>query len=208
MKTLPLVAAPLLALMSSLVAPALESDQRAQLDVIAAHQSRWYWFTLLLVAGSLLLIPAYLRLAALVRERSPRLGAVGGALAIGGAAVAVGDSMSQLITWKMAAPGFDRVQMAQLLDRVENAPGATVIFALGGLAVLAGTVILTVGLLRVAGVPRWAAIGISVAILVNIVAFSAAAGAGVAASWALLLASMGAVAFSSGARPAPSRSSG
>ena len=55
-----LVLAPLFALASALVAPPLKSDAREQIAVIAAHPERWYWFTLLLLIGSILLVPALL----------------------------------------------------------------------------------------------------------------------------------------------------
>ena len=54
--------------------------------------------------------------------------------------------------------------------------------------------LLTVGLIRHHLAPAWAAVGLSAAVLVNIVGFSAASNAVVAASWVLLLVSMGALA--------------
>src|SRR4051794_711235 len=84
-----MVAAPLFLVASALVSPELKSDESAQLDVIAAHATRWYWFTLLLLIGSILLVPALLGIAALVRERSPRLGNLGGGLAVIGSMIAI-----------------------------------------------------------------------------------------------------------------------
>src|SRR5689334_7675865 len=71
-----LVLAPALALASAFVAPALHGDEGEQLAVIAAHPDRWYWYTLLLLAGSVLLVPAVFAVAALVATRMPRLGAI------------------------------------------------------------------------------------------------------------------------------------
>src|SRR4051812_22349047 len=112
---LALILAPLFALASAAVAPALKSDEGAQLDVIARHPDRWYWFTLLLLVGSILLVPALLGIAAMVYERSPRLGVVGGALSVLGAMIAIGDVMSQFTTWQMVFGGADRAQMAALI---------------------------------------------------------------------------------------------
>jgi hypothetical protein len=188
-----LIACPLFALASSAVAPAFKSDERAQLDVVAQHPTRWYWFTLLLLVSTILLVPAYLGIAALVRERSPRLGAIGGALGALGAIIAVGDVMSQFFVWKMVTPGLDRAQTAELLHRVDNAAAVDLVYSVGGLAVLAGTIMLTVGLVRGRVAPTWVAVGLTLAVVANLVAFTSASAAGVAASWLILLASMGAL---------------
>jgi hypothetical protein len=195
-----LVLAPLFAVASSVLAPPLKSDTRQQLAAIAAHPDRWYWFTLLLLAGSILLVPALLWTAGLVRSRAPRLGEVGGALAVLGAIVAVGDVMTQFVSWQMASGHADLADMADALDRFQNAGGVSVVFAVGGLSIVIGSVLLTIGLIRERLAPAWAAAGLSVAVLANVVAFSAASNAGVLVSWILLLGSMGAVA----ARPSGS----
>jgi hypothetical protein len=189
-----LVLAPLFAVASSVVAPPLKSDARDQLAVIAAHPDRWYWFTLLLLIGSILFVPALLWIAGLVRSRAPRLGEIGGALAVLGAVIAVGDVMTQFVSWQMVSGDANVAQMAAALDRFENAGGATVVFTVGGLSILIGCVLLTVGLIRQHLAPAWAAVGLSLAVVANIVAFTAASNAGVLASWILLLVSMGALA--------------
>jgi hypothetical protein len=189
-----LVLAPLLALASSVVAPAFKSDEREQLAVVAAHPNQWYWFTLLLLAGSILFVPALLWIADLVRSRAPRLGEIGGALAVLGAIIAVGDVMTQFVSWQMVKGGADLTQRAAALDRFANAGGSSIVFTVGGLSILIGCVLLTVGLIRHHLAPAWAAVGLSAAVLVNIVGFSAASNAVVAASWVLLLVSMGALA--------------
>lgn len=189
-----LVLAPSFAVASSALAPALKSDTHEQLAVIAAHPDRWYWFTLLLLAGSILLVPALLWIAGLVRSRAPRLGEVGGALAVLGAIIAVGDVMTQFVSWQMVSGHADLAQMADALDRFQNAGGVGVVFATGALSILIGSALLTIGLIREHLVPAWAAAGLSVAVLANVVAFSAASNAGVLVSWIVLLVSMGALA--------------
>jgi hypothetical protein len=185
-----LVLAPLFSLVSALVAPALKSDEGAQLSVVAAHPDRWYWYTLLLLVGALLLVPALFGIASLVRERAPRLGAIGGVLAILGALIAIGDVMSQLMTWQMAVAGADHAQMAALQTRFDDTAGVDGVFTVGGLSVLIGTLLLTIGLIRGRAVPAWAAVALTAAVVVNVVGFSAASNAIVAASWAILLAAM------------------
>jgi hypothetical protein len=189
-----LVLAPLFSLVSALVSPALKSDEGLQLDVIAQHADRWYWFTLLLLVGSILLVPALLGIAALVAERAPRLGYLGGGLAALGALIAIGDVMSQFMSWQMVVNGADHAQMAALLERFDNAGGVSTVFSVGGLAILIGTVLITVGLIRGRVAPAWAAIGLTVAAVVNVAGFSAASSPIVALSWALLLFAMGAIA--------------
>jgi hypothetical protein len=186
-----LILAPLFSLGSSVVAPAFKSDEGAQLDVIAQHPTRWYWFTLLLLVGSLLLIPALLGIAALARDRSPRLATIGGGLAVFGSLISIGDVMSQFMSWQMVARSADHAQMAQLLARFDNATGVGMVFSVGGLAVLIGTVMLTVALVRGRVVPAWAAVGLSAGAVMNVVGFSAASAGVVAASWVVLLAAMG-----------------
>ena len=196
---LSLVLAPLFALASSLVAPAFESSEGAQLDVIAAHPTRWYWFTLLLLVSSLLLVPALLGIAALVHERSPLLGDIGGGLAVLGALIAIGDVMSQFTSWQMASG--NHAQMTALLERVDNAAGVSIVYTVGGLSVLIGTLLLTIGLIRGHTAPVWAALGLTLAVVVNIAGFSAASGAVVAVSWVLLLVAMGTIGKVALARP-------
>jgi hypothetical protein len=196
-----LVLAPLFALASALVAPPLKSDAREQIAVIAAHPERWYWFTLLLLVGSILLVPALLWIIGLVRTRAPRLADVGGALALLGAVIAVGDVMTQFLSWQMVKGDADPAQMAALLDRFQNAGGVAIVFSVGGLSVLIGCVLLTIGIIRHHLAPTWAALGFSLAVVVNIVGFTSASNAVVAASWGLLLVSMGGLA----ARPAALR---
>jgi hypothetical protein len=186
-----MIAAPLFLVASAVVSPQLKSDEGAQLAVIAAHPTRWYWFTLLLLIGSILLVPALVGIAGLVHGRSPRLATIGGSLAILGSLIAIGDVMSQFVSWQMVAGGADRAQMAALLQRFDNAAGVGVVFSVGGLSVLLGVVLLTVGVIRARVAPAWAAIGLSVATVLNIVAFSSASTAGVAVSWIALLVAMG-----------------
>jgi hypothetical protein len=188
---LSMIAAPVFLVASAIVSPQLKSDEGAQIGVIAANPTRWYWFTLLLLIGSILLIPALLGIAALLHEHSPRLANIGGGLAILGSLVAIGDVMSQFVSWQMAANGADRQQMAALLHRFDNAAGVGVLFSVGGLAVLIGVILLTIGLIRTRIAPAWAAIGLSAATLLNVVAFSSASAAGVAVSWIVLLVAMG-----------------
>jgi hypothetical protein len=186
-----LFVAPVLLLASSLISPALKSGARAQVDVIAHDPTRWYWYTLLLIAGSFALVPALAAVAGTIRSR---LGGIGGGLAVFGALVAAGDAMTQLVFWQMGAKGADKAQMAALMDRFQNAGGSGIVFGLGAVAFVLGSVLLAVGLVRERCAPTWAALAMVAGLVANIVAFTASSNVVVIASWAILLAGMAGIA--------------
>lgn len=164
-----LVAAPLAYLVSTLVAPRLESDESTQLAQMTAHPDRTYLFALLTIVGSALLVPA---IVGIVRTAagSPWLAYLGGGLAELGVLIALGDSFGLLWDRQMAVPGADRGQMAALLHRFDTG-GVSIIFTIGGLALVAGCALLGVALWRTRTVPRWAAVALPVGTVVNIVGF-------------------------------------
>lgn len=167
-----LVLAPLAYLCSSLVAPPLRASDGGQLVAIAAHPERAYLFALFTIAGSILLIPAIIGITQLLRDSNPWLGYTGGGLAALGALIAIGDSFGLLTYWQMAARGVDRAPMIALMHRLDNAQGISLVFNVGGIAVIAGTVLLGIGLLRSHAVPRLAAIALPVGTVVNIAGFA------------------------------------
>jgi hypothetical protein len=185
---LTMIAVPIAWLLSAIVAPQLDSDEGAQLAIVAQHADRWYWFALLTLVGSMLLVPALLGVIGLVRDRAPRAAYVGGTLALLGTLVTIVDSAEQLVIWQMGARGADHAQMTALLTRLDHAAGLATIFTIGGLAVLVGTVVLAVGLVRARVAPIWAAACLPIATIVNIVGFTAASRSLVAASCVILLA--------------------
>jgi hypothetical protein len=185
---LAMILTPILWLASAIVAPQFASDAGAQLAVVAQHPDRWYLFALLTLVGAMLLVPALMGVIGLLRERAPLAGYVGGTLAVIGTLVAIGDSTEQLVIWQMGAPQADHAQMTALLTRLDDAAGLAAIFTLGGLALLAGTVTLAVGLVRARVAPLWAAACLPLAMLVNIAGFVAASRSIVAASCVILLA--------------------
>jgi hypothetical protein len=180
-----------LLLAASLASPAIKTDEAAQIAVIAQHPTRYYLFTILILASSMLLVPAILGLMTMSAGRSPKLANIGGSLALAGSLVAVGDSMSQLVIWQMGARGADRAQMAALLHRFDTVAGASIVFSLGGLAVVLGVVLLSVALYRSRAVPAWAAGGLAAGMLLNIVGFAAASTGVLILSSVLLVAALG-----------------
>jgi hypothetical protein len=185
-----LVATPAIWLASGIISPPLKTDQGKQLAVVATHPDRWYWFTLLLLVGGVLLIPALFGIMRLLRTRSPKLGLIGGWLAQLGALVAIGDASSQLITWLMVRPGQDPVQMTRLLDSMDSSAGANIAYTIGGPAILLGVLLLSIGLYRSRVAPRWVPVTFFAGCVVSIVALSNAMTVGVTASYLILLAPM------------------
>lgn len=200
-----LVGAPVLWLGAEACSPKLESNAARQVAVIAQHQDRWYGYTLLLVLGTMLFVPAVLAVMRITRAESTRLSLAGGILLCFGTLVAIGDAMTQLVFWQAGAEGADRRQMAALMDRFDNAGGASLIFGPGGLAFLVGSVLLTIALLRTARVPSWAAVLFGVGLVVQVVGFTSSSVPMIAASNVISLVAMAALArVQLGAATAPS----
>ena len=191
-----LVAVPLFFLFSGLAIPALKSGDSAQLALIAAHPTAWYLFTLFSIIGALLLVPAAVALMTLTREGAPRTAILGGGLLQLGAFVALIDSATQLVYWKMGSPAADRTQMAALLHRYENAPAASVIFMVGALALVAGSMLLAVALTRTRTAPLWTGVLLPLGMVANIAAFVASSRPLLIGSSLVLLVPLGFVALS------------
>lgn len=185
---LALLATPLLWLVAELVSPELHTDATAQLAEIARHPDRWFAYTVLLSAGLGTCIAAAVGLG---RLAGGRLGRIGSFLLSASLVIAIGDAMSQLVFWQMVEPGADRSQMAALMTRFDEAPGAAAVFGTGGLAYLVGTVLLTIGLARVRDLPVWIALAIGGGLILNVVGFIAANVLVILASCVVLLVGMG-----------------
>lgn len=185
-----LVAAPLLWLAAEAFSPALKTESAAQLAEIARHSNGWYGYTALLVLGTIVFVPAILGIMRLTRTATSKLTLVGGIVLGFGTLISLGDAMSQIVIWQMAVPGADRGQMAALLDRFDNASGAQLFFGPGGLAFVAGTVLLTIALFRSRAVPRWAAVAFLVGMVAQIIGFTSASVAVIAVGNLVLLIGM------------------
>jgi hypothetical protein len=186
-----MILSPLLALVSAFASPALRASASGKLAEIAQHSDRWYLYALLGTVSMWLFVPAVVGLTSMVSARAARLSLVGGGLALLGALVATGDATTELMYWQMGAPGADRAQMAALAERYEHAAGSSLVFAVGGLALIIGLLLLGVALRRLRLAPAWAALGVPVGVIVNIVGFSSNSNALVIASNVVLLAALG-----------------
>ena len=191
---LSLILAPLLGLVAVCAWPPLRTGDRAQVAAIAAHSGRWYVFALFILLSSYLLVPAVLALMGVLRPHRPRWAALAGSLALLGVLISIGDSGTELMYWQMGARGASLSQMASLAARYNSAPGASLIYLTGGVAVLCGMALLAAGLWRSRAVPAWTAAGIFIATVLNIAGLSSASVPLAIASYALLLAALSRIA--------------
>ena len=183
-----LITAPLLGLAAASAWPPLRTGERAQIAAITAQPGRWYIFSLFILLSSIMLVPAVLALMRLLGHTRPVWALTAGCLAGLGVLIGIGDSATQLVFWQMGAPGASLDQMTALATRYNSAPGAALIFMIGGLATLCGTVLLSAGLWRAHAIPAWTAFAIPAATIANIVGLSANSVPITIASFALLLA--------------------
>jgi hypothetical protein len=168
-----LAATPLLWLLAAVALPGLRASADEQLALVAAHQQRWYAYCLLLIAGSMLFVPAVLGLARLARPAARRLTALASGLLVFSSLVATADAVSELYLLQMVRGGADQAQMAALLERWDGAPGVAVVFAPGGLGWIVGAVLMAAALARVAAVPTWAAVALGGSLIVQVAGFMA-----------------------------------
>jgi hypothetical protein len=198
-----LILAPATGLIAAIALPALPDTRSAEITVIAAHQDRFYLYALAMLISSYLLIPAFFGIMNLLRDASPRWAYLAGGLAQLGLIIAVGDAATELMYWQMGDPSADHAQMTALANRYEDAIGSALIYNIGGLAVLAGTLLLAVSLWRTRVVPRWSAAGVAVSLLANLAAFTVANQPLLIASYLIMLAALGRIALTVLATPAP-----
>jgi hypothetical protein len=184
-----LVLAPAFGLVAACATPGLSSTTHGELVSIAAHPERFHMYAVAILVSGYLTIPAFFGLMSLMRGTSPRWTYLAGGLAQIGIVVAVGDAAVELMYWKMGSHGADLAQMTALSDRYEAGTGW--IYGIGGLAFLAGSVALGAGLWRSGTLPRWAAAGVPVSVVVNVAGFAAASQPVLVASYALMLVVLG-----------------
>jgi hypothetical protein len=166
--------------------PGLQTSSTDQLEAIAAHPGRFQAYALAILVSSYLLVPAFLALMQLVRQRSPRWSYVAGGPALVGMLVAIGDAATELMYGKMGSAGDDLTTMAALSDRYES--GTAFVYAVGGLAFLLGTGLMGVALWRTRVVRRWVAVGLPASAVLNIGGFAAASQPVLVLSYVVMLA--------------------
>lgn len=152
-----LVLAPIALLAGALVHPQEVTDAGRQLQITSGALNRWYVAHLLYFVATALFVPAVLALGRRLRERAPGLELWGSGLAVVGLFSTAG---------LVAVEGFGGWQLAQLANRdaatqaydnLTHSAGIVVPFAIVGLTLSIGLVVLAVGLLRTSSTAPWTA---------------------------------------------------
>jgi hypothetical protein len=195
-----LVLAPAAGLVAAVAVPGLSSTTKGGLELVAAHPERYHLYAVGMLVSSYLLIPAYFGLMALVGRRNPTWAYLAGGLAQVGVVIAVGDAATESMYWKMGSAS-DLSPMVTVFDRYDA--GTNWIYAIGGLTVLVGSVALGAGLWRTRVLPRWAAVGTPLGLVLNIVGFSAASQPALMLSYVVMLAAFSRAAQTLVARTEP-----
>ena len=133
-----------------------------------------------------LLVPAVFALVDLVRPQRPWGALVTCVVAQIGMLVAIGDSASELVFWQMGAHRADLPAMAAVTDSYDSAPGSSIVYSIGGVFTLAGVIALGILLWRTHALPAWAAAGLPIGAIANIVGFGTASRTLLAGSYVVL----------------------
>lgn len=136
-----MVLSPLLLLGAAIVLPDLDRDAPAQLAAIADATDRWLISSLLVLGALALAVPAVLGLAHMLRERQMWMATIGAGVALVGILASVGGVAIALVAWQMV-DGGSAIQMAALLDRVNDSAAIWIPFTLCAFGVGAGLLML------------------------------------------------------------------
>jgi hypothetical protein len=127
----------------------------AKLADVDAHPVAMLVMVLGGMLGVVLLLVGLAHTARLVRPHAPRASRVGAALTFAGTLGFLGMHVLMLVTWSLAGMD-DRAAALAVLEHLDTAPVLLVLVAPFLLGMFGGVAALTVGLVRTAGVPRWA----------------------------------------------------
>jgi hypothetical protein len=157
-----MVCAPLLLLVGMVIHPEQETDEGAQLAVIADNLDAWFVAHLLIVISLVLAVPVVLGLMHMLREREVAYGHVGGGLGLLGILATTGlVAVDGFVGWQAGAGGADRAEMTALFERLYDTAGVLIPFVLVSFAFTLGVVLLAMGLYRARAVPWWMAITVA-----------------------------------------------
>lgn len=131
---------------------------REQLDLIAASPGAWQVASIANMVGTILIVPAVLGLLHLLRDRGVVLGHVGGGLYLIGLLGFAAHNAGYYGTLGVAStPSMNQDQMVRFIHAGETIPANTFWLAIMIVGLLAGPLLLNLGLLRARVVPRWTA---------------------------------------------------
>jgi hypothetical protein len=150
-----LVASPSLILLGELITPSVDwADNTEVIATAAAESGRWQAGALLGMLGIMLLVPAVIGAAELIRRRKPAL-ALATVAFVSAGAMAVVAALGTVFTYS-AARAADVSQIAAFVEETENLGGFAVLFPLF-FAAPAGMLLLAYGLWRAGVTPVWVA---------------------------------------------------
>jgi len=184
-----MIGAPVLFLISSLVAPGLDSDEATAVGLIAGDTSAFATSQLLAMAGWALFLVAIMAMMHMLREKGATEGHVAGFLGVVGTLCAIAQTGFMLALWRVVES--DSAAGVTLLEEMDGL--AAVILFMLPIGVTLGGVLFSWALFRHHVVPAWMAAMIGAAgITFAIGSFSYATGLFIGAS-ALLLVGLGAM---------------
>ena len=143
-----MVLAPLLLLVAAVIHPGFETDEAAQIGVIADSRDAYFAAQLLGLASIVLAIPAVLGLMHMLREREVTAGHLGGGFALIGLVAFAAATGIGFVLWQATATGADQAEMVALLERVMESTGVIVAVWLMTFAFPLGVLALAAGLMR------------------------------------------------------------
>ena len=149
-------AAPLALLVALLIHPG-QAD--GLVGTVAAHPDRTQAASLLIIASSVLFVPALLGALQLVRHRGAVLGHLGVALAVTGVIGHAVFAGFQIVLVGALAGGVDRGQLTAMTEGTPNV-GFLVVMAMFMVGFFPGVVLLAVALWRGRAVPVWASLAL------------------------------------------------
>jgi hypothetical protein len=155
-----MVVAPIVLLVATVIHPASDMDEAAQVATIADNLDAWYVAHLLALIAIVVMVPAVLGLMHMLREREVAFGHVGGALTMLGLLAFTGIVAMELVMWQMAAGGNTREAVA-LLERLNETAGIVIPFVAVSFGFALGVACLAIGLYRARAVQSWMAISVA-----------------------------------------------
>lgn len=151
------VLGPLALMGGALTHPKEVADAGEQLRIAAGASNRWYVAHVLYLLATVLLVPAVLSLGRRLRAAAPRLELWGTGLTVLGLfCTAALVAVEGIGGWQLAQSP-DREAAARVFDHLTHSAGVVLPFAVLGLTLSAGLIVLAVGLARTGEAPAWVA---------------------------------------------------
>ena len=145
-------------------------SKRDMVDKVAAHTGTQSAVVFLGVIAVLVIIPAYLAAARLVRRHSPRLATAAVALAIPGYVGLAMLLFEDVFLLQAAKTHVDPATAATLLEKMDGSPAAAIAGFTFVVGHILGTVLLGIALYRARLIPRWAAVALAVSQPIHLIA--------------------------------------